>query len=302
MARLGNDVSFLPYDRDDRQLDYSRFDVGGDQSASPNGLDAFVFTERGVYRPGDPIHVAFNVIQRNWGGSRKSRGRPGGNGVVDARGTSAQVKKIALPEGGVAEFTYETAYESPTGDYTINVYLVRDGKRSVLIGSTTALLKEFLPDRMKIDSKLSSASPHGWILPADVNATVTLKKPLRHGRYEPPHRLEDDARPSQFGFEEYRDYSFYNRLVESQKNAKWQSVELGEQTTDENGAAKVDLDLERFGDATYQMNFYAEGFEADGGRSVNTSCSALVSPLTYVVGCKTDGDLSYLKLGSGARD
>ena len=298
VARLGNDVSFLPYDRDDRQLDYSRFDVGGDQSTSPEDLDAFVFTERGVYRPGDLIHCAFNVKQRAWGGKGVA-GIPVETEVVDARGTSAQVKKIALPEGGVAEFSYQTAYESPTGDYTINVYLVRDGKRGVLIGSTTALLKEFLPDRMKIDSKLSSVSPHGWILPADVTASITLRNlygtPATNRRIVSKISLD----PTGFGFDEYRDYVFYNRLVETQKNAKWQSVELGEQNTDANGEAKVDLDLERFADATYRMNFYAEGFEAEGGRSVNTSCSALVSPLTYVVGCKTDGDLGYLKLGSG---
>ncbi len=291
-------MAFIPYDRDDRYLDYSRFDVGGDDSTTPNDLDAFVFTERGVYRPGDEIHVAFSVKQRNWFGGTLA-GIPVETEVVDARGTSAQVKKIALPEGGVAEFTYQTAYESPTGDYTINVYLVRNGKRSVLIGSTTALLKEFLPDRMKIESQLSSTSPHGWILPKDVHADVTLKNlygtPATNRRIVSKLTLD----PTGFGFAEYRDYAFYDRLAESNKDVKWQSVELGEKNTDDKGAAQIDLDLERFSDATYSMNFYAEGFEAEGGRSVNASSSALVSPLPYVVGCKADGDLGYLKTGSG---
>ncbi len=56
----------------------------------------------------------------------------------------------------------------------------------------------------------------------------------------------------------------------------------------------MDLQLERFADATYAMRFYAEGFEADGGRSVTGQASALVSALPYVVGYKTDGDLSYI--------
>ena len=37
--------------------------------------------------------------------------------------------------------------------------------------------------------------------------------------------------------------------------------------------------LERFAGATYAMTFYVEGFEADGGRSVTTSHSLLISPL-----------------------
>ena len=35
------------------------------------GVDAFVFTERGVYRPGDEIHIGVIVKQRNWGGQLK---------------------------------------------------------------------------------------------------------------------------------------------------------------------------------------------------------------------------------------
>ena len=37
----------------------------------PEKLDAFVFTERGVYRPGDQIHIGVIVKQRNWGGQLK---------------------------------------------------------------------------------------------------------------------------------------------------------------------------------------------------------------------------------------
>ncbi|HWB61256.1 MAG TPA: alpha-2-macroglobulin, partial [Chthoniobacteraceae bacterium] len=293
---LGNDVSFIPYDRDDRMIDFSRFDVGGDQSVTPNDLDAFVFTERGVYRPGEEIHAAFSVKQHNWG--TVPAGIPVETEVVDARGTTAQVKKIALPEGGVAEFSYQTAYESPTGDYTFNVYLEHNGKRGTLIGSTTALIKEFLPDRMKIESHLSVAPGRGWMLPQDVEAEVTLRNlygtPASDRRVVSKITLD----PTGFEFNAYPEYTFYDRLLEANQDTKWQSLDLGEQKTDENGAAKVDLDLGRFCNATYRVNFYAEGFEAEGGRSVTASSSALVSPLAYVVGWKADGDLGYLKAKS----
>ena len=75
VAWLGNDVSFIPFDRNDRQLDFSRFDVSGIESVTGNELDAFVFTERGVYRPGDEIHIAFCVKQHNLG-EKVSRASP----------------------------------------------------------------------------------------------------------------------------------------------------------------------------------------------------------------------------------
>src|SRR5207244_12261767 len=56
------------------------------------------------------------------------------------------------------------------------------------------------------------------------------------------------------------------------------------------------LKRERFADATYSMRFIAEGFEAEGGRSVTGTTTALVSALPYVIGCKTDGDLRYIEM------
>ncbi len=46
------------------------------------------------------------------------------------------------------------------------------------------------------------------------------------------------------------------------------------------------------------MRFVCEGFEAEGGRSVTTDASALVSALPYVVGCKADADLRYIDANS----
>jgi alpha-2-macroglobulin len=145
VARNGNDVSFIPYNREDRQLNFSRFDIDGADSVSPENLDAFVFTERGVYRPGDDVHIGIVVKQRKWNGKRG--GLPIETEVVDARDHPVQTRKINLPDSGFTELTYQTANESPTGLYIFNVYLVKNRKRSTLLGSTTANVKEFLPDR-----------------------------------------------------------------------------------------------------------------------------------------------------------
>jgi uncharacterized protein YfaS (alpha-2-macroglobulin family) len=292
VARNGDDVSFIPYARNDRELNFSRFEIDGVDNVLPENLDAFVFTERGIYRPGDEIHIGLVVKQRNWQGQLK--GLPVEAEVMDARGHNVQTKKVNLPETAFTELTYQTANESPTGLYTFNVYLIKNSKRSTLLGSTTANVKEFLPDRMKIETRLSQNAERGWVNPKEMHASIVLANlygtPATDRRVTARIELE----PAAFSFPEFRDYIFFDPLTEDKKDRHEQTVELGENKTDDAGKSQFDLQLERFADATYSMRFVAEGFEAEGGRSVTGTTSALVSALPYVIGCKADGDLRYV--------
>lgn len=294
VARNGDDVSFIPYAREDRQLNFSRFDIDGVDNILPEDLDAFVFTERGVYRPGDLVHVGIIVKQRNWQGHLE--GLPLETEVVDARGHAVQTRKINLPDTGFTELTYQTASESPTGLYTFNAYLIKNAKRATLLGSATANVKEFLPDRMKIETRLSQPTSRGWINPKEIRATVVLAN--LYGTPATDRRITArmELAPTAFRFPEFRDYLFFDPLAEEKKERHEQTIELGEKKTDGAGQTNFDLQLERFADATYAMRFIAEGFEGEGGRSVTGTTSALVSALPYVIGCKPDADLRYIDL------
>ncbi|HEX4631937.1 MAG TPA: alpha-2-macroglobulin [Chthoniobacterales bacterium] len=292
VARLGDDISFIPYSRDDRMVNFSRFDIDGVNKVLAEDLDAFVFTERGVYRPGDKMHIAFVIKQRNWLG--KLAGLPIETEVVDARALKVQTKKLALPPSGFAEVSYKTAYESPTGEYSINVYLVKNDKRSTLLGSTTVNVKEFLPDRMKIETRLSKTAAKGWVDPREMKASIALAN--LYGTPASDRRVKSRVElwPASFSFEEFKDYSFFDPMLDEKKVRGSETVDLGEQNTDADGKTDLDLQLDRFADATYSMRFFAEAFEGEGGRSITGQASQLVSSLPYVVGYKSDGDLNYI--------
>ncbi len=53
VARYQQDISFMPYNRNDRQLNFSRFDIGGVTiyDSAQAALTAYVFSDRGIYRP-----------------------------------------------------------------------------------------------------------------------------------------------------------------------------------------------------------------------------------------------------------
>ncbi|PYJ84837.1 MAG: alpha-2-macroglobulin, partial [Verrucomicrobia bacterium] len=292
VARLGDDISFIPYARDDRMLNFSRFDIEGVNKVLAEDLDAFVFTERGIYRPGDEMHIAFVIKQRNWLG--KLAGLPIETEVVDARDLKVQTKKVALPPSGFAEVTYKTAYESPTGEYSVNVYLVKNDKRSTLLGSTTVNVKEFLPDRMKIETRLSKTSPRGWVDPREMKASIALANLYGTPASDRKIKSRVELSPASFSFDQFKDYSFYDPQLDEKKDRQSETVDLGEQNTDADGKTELDLQLDRFADATYSMRFFAEAFEGEGGRSITGQASALVSSLPYVVGYKSDGDLKYI--------
>jgi len=293
VARNGDDVAFIPYAREDRLLNFSRFDIDGAQNLSAEDLDAFIFTERGVYRPGDEIHAGLVVKQRNWSG--QLAGLPIETEVLDARDLPVQTTKITLSQTGFVELTYQTSNDSPTGAYRINAYLIKNNKRATLLGSTIANVKEFLPDRTKIETRLSQESAHGWIRAKQMRASISLAN--LYGTPATDRRITAklELSPAGFGFPEFRDFVFCDPTFDERKERRSQSVELGEKKTDNDGHAEFDLQLERFADATYAMRFTAEGFEADGGRSVTSQKNTLVSDLPFVIGAKAEGDLHYIE-------
>jgi alpha-2-macroglobulin len=295
LALLGNDVAFMPYNRADRQLNYSRFDVGGITSNNQNqaALTAYLFSDRGIYRPGDTAHIGIIVKQPYV--MPQPAGLPLQATITDARGTTVKDEKITLNESGYLTFDFQTNQTAPTGQYLVNLYIVKDNHPSSLIGSMTFNVAEFLPDRMRITAHLSQEQTAGWISPTGLKAEVGLWN--LYGAPAANHRLAGKVllTPQAVTFKTFPDYIFIDPLLNPHAPPKVFSDTLPDIRTDEKGQAEWDLKLDRFEKATYQLTVFAEGFEAEGGRSVTTQTTALVSPLAYLVGYKADGDLTYIK-------
>src|SRR6185295_14143716 len=64
------------------------------------------------------------------------------------------------------------------------------------------------------------------------------------------------------------------------------------------GNAVFNLDLRRFVGRAYRLNVLARAFEAEGGRNVAVQNSAIVTDAAYLVGVKSDGDLTFVRRAS----
>lgn len=299
VVRKDGDLSFLPFNRTDRTLDISRFDVGGLRAAGvPNQMTAYVFSDRGIYRPGDTMHIAMMVKAGNWATSL--RDLPLEAEIIDARGLSVRREKLKLGPGGAAEIAHTTQDTSPTGNYTVNLYLPRESSpgnpevEGLLIGSTTVKVQEFLPDRTKVVAKLSSEVAEGWVKPKDLKALVDVQNLF--GTPAPDRKVEGTLTlsPAFPVFRAFADYAFFD----PQRATEKQVDDLGSVQTSAEGKAEFDLRLSRFDAATYQVHVLAKAFEPEGGRSVSAEAQTLVSDMPYLVGVKVDGDTSYVSKGA----
>ena len=287
------DVSFIPYNKGKGNLNYSRFDTGGIyQQGKASKLNAYLFSDRGIYRPGDKFNVGMIVRSGDW--DKELEGLPMEVVVKDSRGLLVKRQKLKLDDSGFEEVNYQTEFTSPTGEYQVRAYLIKDKRRRNLLGSTTVRVEEFIPDRMKIQTRFSKERESGWITPEGLQGRVSLQNlygiPASNRRIAASINLS----PAQPYFRQYKDYRFYDPL-----RAKRSFTErLSDSQTDDKGISVFDIDLTRFAKATYRLSLTTQGYEAEGGRGVSAERSVLVSPLAYLIGYKADGKLNYIHKNS----
>ena len=289
VARKAGDFSFMPLNRADRGLDMSRFDIGGARNAAvADQLSAYLFSDRGIYRPGDTFHVAMVVKSAGW--SSSTTGLPLQIDILDPRGLVVKRELVKLPADGLLETSYTTTETAPTGSYSINLHLVRDDQAGAQIGSTSVKVQEFQPDRMKVVSRFSAGASEGWLTPAELKGVVEARNLFgtpAQGRRVTANLTLSPAFPA---FARYPDYKFYDPL----RAKEGYNVKLADQTTDDAGVASFDLGLARYARATYRVSMVSRVFEAAGGRGVAAETSSLVSELPYLVGFKADGALDFV--------
>jgi uncharacterized repeat protein (TIGR01451 family) len=298
LATLNNDVSFIPYRNATGELNYTRFDIGGTYTnpQAQHPLSAYLFSDRGIYRPGDVAKIGMIVKQANV--NPQPAGLPLQATVIDPRGMTIIDQMLTVDALGYLTLDVPTQPTAPTGHYQIYLYTVKDKQPDSLIGSTSIQVAEFQPDRMRIQSSFNHDQADGWVSPTDLTAQVKLLNlygaPATDRQVQARLLLE----PKPVIFKKYPNFFFVDPLLDPKKPAKILTDSLTEVKTNDQGEVTIPLHLERFEKATYQLTFFAEGFESGGGRSVGTQAKILVSPLPYFVGYKADGDLKFIKQNS----
>lgn len=296
-AKSGNDISFIDMENYERKLNLSSFDTGGERNryANPERINAYLFSDRGIYRPGEKFNIGTIVRHK---GFEIPEGIPVEYSIYDSRGNERLKKRTKVSSSGFFDISYKTELSDPTGTWNIDLYLVSDkGYRQSSLGSETVKIETFEPDRLKISSKLSK-SDKGWLDSKDLKAEVSLSNlfgtPAQNNRVTADLKLV----PSNFYFEKYKDFSFTDPFYSKDRVLKTISRSLGSKNTDVEGKALFHLDFDSIEKGTYRLLFDVKGFEKGDAKSVSASNRALVCPMDYLIGYKTSSNLSYLRKDS----
>jgi hypothetical protein len=251
-ARSGNDFNYLPFNS--THVETSRFDVGGKRQ-NTTGIDAFVYAERDIYRPGEKIN--FSVVARNW--QWKTPGEiPLKMKFVLPNGKELKTLKKTLNDEGSLETQIELAPSAVTGNYTLDVYSSND----ILLASKNIHVEEFMPDRIKV----TSTTDKKFLKPGEttnlsINAVNFFGPPAANRNYE----LEIQIKEKYFSPDKYYKYNFMLTGL----NTEYDKVNR-EGKTDENGNAKesytVAADWHDRG--LLQADFFTTVFD-ETGRPVN---------------------------------
>ena len=272
IAKSADDFNYLPFGS--TRVNTSRFDVGGKRS-NASGLNAFIYAERDIYRPGEKINYSVILRDRQW----KTPGEiPVMMKILLPNGKELRSFRKTLNDQGALEGNIEMSVSAITGSYTLEVYTSNE----VLLATKDFRVEEFVPDRIRVNAKLDKPFLKvGETTTLTVNAMNFFGPPAANRKYE----TEIQTRQKYFSPEKFPDYdfSFGSKDVPVSKDVK-------EGTTDDEGNIELEYtaskDLENRG--VMQTKFYTTVFD-ETGRPVSKVSSIDIFTQNAFFGIKYDG-------------
>ncbi len=188
------------------------------------GYEAFLYTDRGIYRPGEPVHLRGAVRGSGWS-------LPGQFPVQLALRAPDRIvvwqELQTLSDLGTAAASIRLEDNWPNGRYTLTMSM--PGEDGVQLGQTAINLESFVPPQILVEADTPG---HPQIVPADFSVRVRAR--MLYGGAAPAHPVEAtlSLTPEKFRSPDYPDHVFSDPRIDS--FGQW-SRKLGEGRTDEAG-------------------------------------------------------------------
>jgi len=269
-ASHSNDFSFLELTR--RQIPTSDFDVGG-ASFLEHGYEAYLYNERGVYRPGEVAHLAGIVRGENM---IVPTPFPVILQVKNPDDKIIDEQRATLNEQGGIEFAVSIPDYARTGNY---VAVLSIGEKEE-IGRTSFSVEEFIPDRMKVKlfSDKTVYTP-GEEMKINVEAMTLFGPPASGRRVQADIEIES----LQFSPPQWKNFTFQD----DKKSFAKIRQELGDQTLDENGMYQYHYQIPQNLDAPSSLRGIISATVLEpGGRGVSAYQSVIIYPYETYVGLR----------------
>jgi uncharacterized protein YfaS (alpha-2-macroglobulin family) len=240
------------------------------------GLDAFVYTERGVYRTGETVHLT--TLLRDAQGVAVT-GVP--MTLVIERPDGVEYRRTVVQDQGIGgrSLSFPMISSAQTGTYRVRAYTDPKGPS---VGSTSFLVEDYVPDRMEFDL----ASPTGK-LSKETPAEITLDGRFLYGAPASNLGLEGEMKVKVAeGRPGFAGYQFGVNDDEESINTEQVTLEdLPE--TDDNGKAKFTVTLDKLPNTSRPLEAQVTvRLVESGGRAVERNITLPIVPSATMIGVK----------------
>ncbi|MDT0622531.1 alpha-2-macroglobulin family protein [Croceitalea vernalis] len=273
---------------DGNAISMSKFDISGEQLQK--GLQGFLYTDRGVHRPGDMVHLTFVLDDK---GNPLPTNHPVTLEVSDARGKlvqrtvlkteSAQISEgiYAKKEGSFYYFPIPTEIAAPTGNW--NAKIIVGGatfNKSIKIATVK-------PNRLKVAITFDEE-----VLKANESNTGKVNVKWLHGA--PARNLKIDIntklRAISTSFASHKEFTFLDPV----RTFNETEIQFLNSDLDAEGNLKINKKIPVNSNAPgmLEATFTTKVFEGGGDFSIDVFSKKL-APYTHFVGLKSPKARQY---------
>jgi uncharacterized protein YfaS (alpha-2-macroglobulin family) len=276
---------FTALDLDRAPVDLSAKGVGGRQDeavtagrAGAGMVDGYLYTDRGIYRPGEMVHVVALVRDPQ---GKAIKDRKGALVVTRPSGVEAFRVKFDKSENGYVAADIALPKSSPRGQWQARLEV--EGLEGAA-GSAAFAVEDFAPQRLGVDIAADADKP---LTRPDEARAVRVNARFLYGATGSgltvggEARVRADTNP----FPAFKDYRFGNE----QNPFEEKYVNLPETVTDGQGQATFPLEASVAGDTDQPLSVLLTSsvFEP-GGRPVKESATLRIRTKPLYLGVKVD--------------
>jgi alpha-2-macroglobulin len=276
IARKGDDLTYIRYQ--DLRADVAESNTSGTPFVTESPYHAAMYSDRGVYRPGETAHVV--AIVRNAKDKAPDQALPVDVQVLDPRAKVVKRMVVKTNPAGMINVDQALPAFADTGHWRVSLSIADKA-----LAAYDVQVEEFVPERMKVTA--APKKPNLMIgdkIAIDVTAQYLFGGTAENSGVE----LGCMAEPTRFAPTENADLTYG---VEP----KGKSVTLGEATKDQldsKGAILIDCPGDDTpGKTTFtqtsQITATASVLEAGSGRATVKSTTVMLHPEKYYLGLKT---------------
>ena len=261
--------------------------VGG--RAGPGPIDGFIYTDRGVYRPGETVNLVA-LLRDDL--AMAEEGLPLKLRILKPDGTEHDVVDVSEKGvGGGYHYALPLSKSANTGSWTVQALVDPKGPS---VGAATFQVEDFVPERMEVT--LSAEAP--YVMPGEdyevsVDAQFLYGAPGADLAVEGEMVLMQDNNP----YPEMKGYKF--GLVQEEWRPRREALEPAE--TDGDGLAAMKFGFDEEPDTTRPLKTRVRvSVEENGGRAVARTIDLPVRARERAIGIKPRFSSEWLEKGTEA--